>query len=1266
MIKKLLSLVIVFTFLFNNFQYSAFSEDTEIIIAPNQVLSDTWSIDVIEIQEDNTIPDLIIFFQQPSYLIDKDQILETYHCDSTQSECRVNFDLRDTFWWYIPTKFACENIFPFITWDETNCNPNTITLPPWENIINFKIYEKNNPSNYKEKTIKIINDNTSEWEINDWSGLIDTGTGEIIENSWSIDTWSWDIVTNSWWLIDYNTWGLIDSSSWIIDNSWDLISTWTLEIPNIDIEIQSWLELIDWFYKCKNLDCKINLNLENLFTWVYDINNYACEWDFSSWTYTTIDTDKKCNPWYVNYGTWVFNISAKIYDKTNYLNFKTWSLFFYNWVNIYDFIIPETGSWLQNGGNEGLEYEFNSWWLLVDWSWSLLWDSETSSWWQIWNGLDWELGEGILDGSWWLIENSFVWNINLPQVLISFQSPTYLLEKEIDKNEYFCDQSKDECKVNMDLTKSFSWFVSSNYACSIVLPFESTESWKCNPNTLIFPYWESSVILKIYEKNNILNFSEKNLVIKNIKTSLSSNSLWWWGSSVQSSKEIIVQTWAFLNSDWKYVCNNELCKVNLEYKDSSNETCIWDFWGWKFIEKYLYTCNPWIVYFPSWEFNIKLKVYKNWDLSNYTQKNIIIKNLYYDEMRKYNKSPIAKISLQWVLWKDKELIWNKLICRNTLSCSVNFDWKNSFDENDLIYSWDFWNWEYDDSSNPKTVKYSPWKYMIKLKVIDNFWEQSEDIFYVEVFEKEQEVLVLNENIKKYIQLTEALPNPVWSDDDEWIKVKNASFLLINLKWLEFDDKIWVWSKSYKISDNLYILPYQEKKFYKSETKLNLNNSYDEVNLLYNSNTFDSLVWDYEVPEWYVVKKIEKEKVKVLSVIDWDTILIQFNDWKKEKLRFIWVDTPETKHPKKEVEFFWIEAFNFTKSMLEWKDVYLELDKDNYIDKYWRLLGYVWINCWNVEGWICENGLNFNKLLIEKWYGRAYLYFAFKYSKEFEEAEKNAKKLKLWIWSNDEMKKEISDLEKSEKNEIVENEKINDSNSLGFYMEKFLGLFDWTLYREVVLDNFLDKLSYFLPSKDNEKVFLAEFDSTLKDLITNNENSLTTKKSTKEKQTKIITYSTSKLKSGLKISWNTFPNSHISLTFDDYHYKTNSDNEWKYMFLLSDNLKVWDYKLDFLVSYLDNDYSYISSRDLVLSKDYIFWVQDYKVKQANKKLKTSKTKKTKSKKKLALNNNTTKKLKFEIKNIDEDVKNDKKTSIKFIIFILLLISCLWFFVIRKTD
>jgi micrococcal nuclease len=55
---------------------------------------------------------------------------------------------------------------------------------------------------------------------------------------------------------------------------------------------------------------------------------------------------------------------------------------------------------------------------------------------------------------------------------------------------------------------------------------------------------------------------------------------------------------------------------------------------------------------------------------------------------------------------------------------------------------------------------------------------------------------------------------------------------------------------------------------------------------------------------------------VLRVIDGDTILIQFVDEKVEKLRLIGVDTPETKHPKKPVEFFGKEASNFTKQMLE--------------------------------------------------------------------------------------------------------------------------------------------------------------------------------------------------------------------------------------------------------------------------------------------------------------------------------------------------------------
>jgi hypothetical protein len=47
---------------------------------------------------------------------------------------------------------------------------------------------------------------------------------------------------------------------------------------------------------------------------------------------------------------------------------------------------------------------------------------------------------------------------------------------------------------------------------------------------------------------------------------------------------------------------------------------------------------------------------------------------------------------------------------------------------------------------------------------------------------------------------------------------------------------------------LFLFPYSEKKLYKSETKLNLNNSFDEINLIYNDKIVDTLSWNYEVPE----------------------------------------------------------------------------------------------------------------------------------------------------------------------------------------------------------------------------------------------------------------------------------------------------------------------------------------------------------------------------------------------------------------------------------
>jgi micrococcal nuclease len=61
--------------------------------------------------------------------------------------------------------------------------------------------------------------------------------------------------------------------------------------------------------------------------------------------------------------------------------------------------------------------------------------------------------------------------------------------------------------------------------------------------------------------------------------------------------------------------------------------------------------------------------------------------------------------------------------------------------------------------------------------------------------------------------------------------------------------------------------------------------------------------------------------KCIRVVDGDTIVVEV-DGKQEKVRLIGVDTPETVHPTKPVEYFGKEAAQFTKLMTEGKKVHL--------------------------------------------------------------------------------------------------------------------------------------------------------------------------------------------------------------------------------------------------------------------------------------------------------------------------------------------------------
>ncbi|CAI8879777.1 micrococcal nuclease [Brevibacillus sp. IT-7CA2] len=133
---------------------------------------------------------------------------------------------------------------------------------------------------------------------------------------------------------------------------------------------------------------------------------------------------------------------------------------------------------------------------------------------------------------------------------------------------------------------------------------------------------------------------------------------------------------------------------------------------------------------------------------------------------------------------------------------------------------------------------------------------------------------------------------------------------------------------------------------------------------------------------------QRIQAKVLEVVDGDTIKIKIND-KEETVRFLLVDTPETKHPKYGVQPFGKEASDFTKQLLTEKTVELEQDVNNGPDKYGRLLYYIYVD-----------GKSVQEQLLEKGLARvAYVYVPnVKYVEQYRKIQEQAQKAGVGIWS----------------------------------------------------------------------------------------------------------------------------------------------------------------------------------------------------------------------------------------------------------------------------
>ena len=134
--------------------------------------------------------------------------------------------------------------------------------------------------------------------------------------------------------------------------------------------------------------------------------------------------------------------------------------------------------------------------------------------------------------------------------------------------------------------------------------------------------------------------------------------------------------------------------------------------------------------------------------------------------------------------------------------------------------------------------------------------------------------------------------------------------------------------------------------------------------------------------FFLLSASHAEIYKVKRVIDGDTLLL-ING---ERVRLIGVDTPETKHPQKPVQYFGREAYLFTKQMIDGKEARFEFERQKR-DRYGRLLAYVYL----------LDGTFFNAEIIKQGYGFAYTRFPFKYMEEFRRYQREARENRRGLW-----------------------------------------------------------------------------------------------------------------------------------------------------------------------------------------------------------------------------------------------------------------------------
>ncbi|MFH1326053.1 MAG: lamin tail domain-containing protein [Candidatus Falkowbacteria bacterium] len=283
-----------------------------------------------------------------------------------------------------------------------------------------------------------------------------------------------------------------------------------------------------------------------------------------------------------------------------------------------------------------------------------------------------------------------------------------------------------------------------------------------------------------------------------------------------------------------------------------------------------------------------------------------------------------------------------------------------------------------------------------------------------------------------IIINELMINPEDSDaDNEYAELYNKSSSEVDISgWIITDAqgslKKYIIPAGTKIVGNGYVV------FYSTETRLVFNNSGDGAKLFWPGEILadetpensgpakDDMSYSRDNETWFwTISPTPGEENNIMSetdqtflvtkVIDGDTIELETG----EKIRYIGIDTPETKHPTKGIECFGQEAYEQNKQLVLNKKVRLEKDVTDK-DSYKRLLRYVYVD-----------DLFINKELVAQGYAYSYPYPPdTKYQNEFNDAEENAKNNKSGLWQKciqAENDRPVLEVEEVYSNKIIINE-----------------------------------------------------------------------------------------------------------------------------------------------------------------------------------------------------------------------------------------------------